>query len=91
MLSVVSRLVQDFCGDLAKWTALILETTDAPLVHSVSYGWQGDLRQIQCSAAKYKVVDANFAKLAAMGITITRQHPRPRYKLAIGFTQACSS
>ena len=60
----------DFCGDLEKWTALILETKEAPLVHSVSYGWQGELAQIQCSEAKYKVVDANFAKLAAMGITI---------------------
>lgn len=60
----------DFCGDLEKWTALILETKEAPLVHSVSYGWQGELSQIQCSEAKVKVVDDNFAKLAAMGITI---------------------
>ena len=34
---------------------------------------------------------ALMEKFSAMGITITRQHPRPRYKLAIGFTQACSS
>ena len=34
---------------------------------------------------------ALMEKFSAMAITITRQHPRPRYKLAIGFTQACSS
>jgi hypothetical protein len=30
----------DFCGDLKNWTTTILATQDAPLVHSVSYGWQ---------------------------------------------------
>lgn len=60
----------DFCKDLANWTSLIMETQDAPLVHSVSYGWQGDLKQVQCEPAKSALVDDNFAKLATMGITI---------------------
>jgi tripeptidyl-peptidase-1 len=41
-----------------------------PLVHSVSYGWQGDLDTIGCKPADLTVVDANFAKLAAKGISI---------------------
>lgn len=61
---------QDFCGDLKNWTATILAADDAPLVHSVSYGWQGNLTQIGCSSDNVKVVDTNFAKLAAKGITI---------------------
>ena len=30
----------DFCADLKTWTQLILSTDNAPLVHSVSYGWR---------------------------------------------------
>jgi subtilase family serine protease len=60
----------DFCGDLANWTAAILADDAAPFVHSVSYGWQGDLSQLHCTADKIKVVDDNFAKLAAKGISI---------------------
>jgi subtilase family serine protease len=41
-----------------------------PLVHSVSYGWQGDLSKIGCKPADLTVVDANLAKLAAKGISI---------------------
>jgi subtilase family serine protease len=61
---------QDFCGDLANWTQKILSDPSPPFVHSVSYGWQGDLSALQCSDAKVKVVDDNFAKLAAKGISI---------------------
>lgn len=60
----------DFCGDLEKWSALILNTTNAPTVHSVSYGWQGDLAKIGCQASKVTVVDDNLAKLAAAGFSI---------------------
>lgn len=60
----------DFCGDLNRWTSNITTSIDVPLVHSVSYGWQGDLNQIHCSSADVGVVDDNFAKLAAKGITI---------------------
>ena len=37
----------DFCGDLETWTAEILkEGTEGPRIHSVSYGWQGNLTQV---------------------------------------------
>ena len=32
---------QDFCLDMKEYTTLILSTADVPLVHSVSYGYQG--------------------------------------------------
>jgi subtilase family serine protease len=60
----------DFCGDLANWTSAILSDDAAPTVHSISYGWQGNLTQIHCEEAKVKIVDDNFAKLAAKGISI---------------------
>jgi tripeptidyl-peptidase-1 len=61
----------DFCGDLKSWSGHIIKcTADCPLVHSVSYGWQGELSKIGCKTAKVTDVDANFAKIAAMGITI---------------------
>ena len=60
----------DFCGQLLNWTNTILATQDAPLVHSVSYGWQGNLTQIGCKDANIQTIDANFAKLATKGITI---------------------
>ena len=61
---------QDFCGDLLYWTYSILATQDGPLVHSVSYGVQGNLTQIGCKDAIVATIDANFAKLAARGITL---------------------
>jgi len=61
---------QDFCGDLANWTSAILADDASPLVHSISYGWQGALEQLHCEDAKIKVVDDNYAKLAAKGISI---------------------
>jgi subtilase family serine protease len=60
----------DFCGDLMNWTAKILETDGAPLVHSVSYGFQGDLKFVECDQSKAQTVDDNLAKLAAAGFTI---------------------
>ena len=60
----------DFCGDLANWTATLLSDENPPLVHSVSYGWQGDLGMIHCEDDKITVVDNNLAKLAAKGITV---------------------
>ena len=59
----------DFCAGLAKWTAAIL-SEGAPLVHSVSYGWQGDLAGIQCESDKVQVIDDAFAKLATMGVSM---------------------
>jgi len=60
----------DFCADLKNWTTSILNEDHAPLVHSVSYGWQGDLSEIGCKSAHVKDVDTNFQKLAAKGISI---------------------
>lgn len=65
-----SQANADFCGDLQKWSSLILSTSDVPLVHSVSYGWQGNLSQIGCKKAQVADIDTNFAKLAVKGITI---------------------
>merc|ERR1719183_2510590 len=60
----------DFCADLKNWTMTILAADSPPLVHSVSYGWQGNLTRIGCKMSNVDDVDANFAKLAARGITI---------------------
>jgi len=60
----------DFCGDLQNWTNTILKTEDAPLVHSVSYGWQGNISELGCKPAAVTATDVNFAKLAAKGISI---------------------
>ena len=60
----------DFCNDLNQWTSNLTSTADIPLVHSVSYGWQGNLSTVGCKDADLQVVDTNFAKLAAKGISI---------------------
>jgi tripeptidyl-peptidase-1 len=60
----------DFCADLKNWTHTILSTDDAPLVHSVSYGWQGNISELGCKAADVADVNVNFAKLAAKGISL---------------------
>jgi hypothetical protein len=60
----------DFCGDLKNWTSMLLSNDDVPLVTSVSYGWQGDLKQIGCKESDVADVDIDFSKLAAKGITI---------------------
>ena len=51
-----------FVYDLNMWTSNLTSTDDCPLVHSVSYGWQGNLSQIQCKMDNVDVVDGNFAK-----------------------------
>lgn len=61
---------QDFGADLNMWTSNLTSGDDTPLVHSVSYGWQGNLSQIGVKDSDVAVVDANFAKLAAKGISI---------------------
>jgi subtilase family serine protease len=60
----------DFCADLKSWTQMLLTDEEAPLVNSVSYGWQGNLTQVQCSDEKVASIDADFSKLAAKGISI---------------------
>mmetsp|Transcript_34801 Transcript_34801/g.48567 ORF Transcript_34801/g.48567 Transcript_34801/m.48567 type:complete len:692 (-) Transcript_34801:106-2181(-) len=60
----------DFCADLKNWTTLLLSDQDSPQVHSVSYGWQGNLTQIGCQPAEVTAIDADYKKLAAAGISI---------------------
>ena len=56
----------DFCKDLKTWTTALLEDPACPLVHSISYGWQGDLSELGgCGTAVVGSIDADFAKLAA--------------------------
>eukprot|EP01006_Ploeotia_vitrea_P043822 TRINITY_DN66782_c6_g1_i1.p1 TRINITY_DN66782_c6_g1~~TRINITY_DN66782_c6_g1_i1.p1 ORF type:complete len:632 (-),score=132.10 TRINITY_DN66782_c6_g1_i1:981-2729(-) len=59
-----------FCLDLVKWTQAILKDEQAPNVFSVSYGWQGNLTEVGCEGNDVQVVDAEFKKLAAKGISI---------------------
>jgi subtilase family serine protease len=60
----------DFCNDLNQWTSNLTSEADIPIVHSVSYGWQGNLSKIGCHMPDVTVVDNNFAKLAAKGVSI---------------------
>lgn len=60
----------DFCGDLYAWTEAILSEAHPPLVHSVSYGWQGPLGALRCANGQPEAIDDNLAKLAARGITV---------------------
>ena len=63
-------LGMDFCADLVEWTNKLLADANGPNVHSISYGWQGNLTQVQCTDDKVKVIDDNYAKLAAAGVSI---------------------
>ena len=56
--------------DLHNFTDALLSTDDAPITHSISYGWQGNLAQLQCKQADIDTTDANWAKLAAKGVSI---------------------
>ena len=63
---------QDFGSDLNAWTSQLVATGDdeAPLVWSVSYGWQGNLSLVHTKAADVAAVELNLAKLAARGFSI---------------------
>ena len=60
----------DFCLDLKNWTDTILADDGAPKVHSISYGWQGNLTQVGCNPPEVSYIDDNFAALAAKGVSI---------------------
>jgi len=60
----------DFCGDLVNWTDDLVSSDDPPLVHSVSYGFQANLSDLNCRQAEVDDIEANFVKLAARGITL---------------------
>lgn len=53
-----------------QWSSEILSESDVPLVHSVSYGWQGKLSQIGCNDADRSTIEDNLAKIAAKGISV---------------------
>ena len=59
----------DFCADLHNYSRALLKP-GGPLVNSISYGWQGDLKQVGCHEEDQKAVDVKWAKLAAAGITV---------------------
>ena len=65
----------DFCGDLQNWTSAILADDKGPNVHSVSYGFQGNLTtgasRLGCtSMSQITDVDNQLAKVAASGVSI---------------------
>lgn len=61
---------RDFCSDLKNWTSTLLAMEDAPLVHSISYGFQGDLARTGCDSGVIQDIDTAFAKIAARGISL---------------------
>lgn len=38
---------------------------------SISYGWQGNLSRLNCEGSEVGIVDANWAKLAAKGVSVS--------------------
>ena len=65
-------VLTDLCHDLKRWTSTLLAAgNDAPLVTSVSYGYQGNLTTgIGCKPNERLGVEADLVKLAARGLTI---------------------
>ena len=59
----------DFCADLYNYTHTLLRP-GGPVVNSISYGWQGSLTKVGCKTSEVGVVDVNWAKLAAAGISV---------------------
>lgn len=49
---------------------MILSTDDSPVVFSISYGWQGPLKQIGCEPTNSMDFDTDLAAIAAKGISI---------------------
>jgi tripeptidyl-peptidase-1 len=60
----------DFCTNMKGWTSSLVATDKPPLVHSLSYGWQANLDQLQCTSAQVADIEADFTKLAARGIAV---------------------
>ena len=60
----------DFGADLNQWSSNLTTQTDVPLVHSVSYGWQGNLSQIHVKDSDVAVIDANLARMATLGMSV---------------------
>ena len=51
-----------------------LADDDGPLVHSLSYGFQGNVSTlgaaVGCTPAQIAAIDNDFAKIAAAGVTV---------------------
>jgi subtilase family serine protease len=60
----------DFGADLNQWSSNLTLQQDVPLVHSVSYGWQGNLSQIHVKESDVATIDSNLQKMAAKGLSV---------------------
>ena len=58
----------DFCSDLLNFTDMLLRSQVS--VMSISYGWQGNLSALHCGDAEVDIIDSNWAKLAAKGVSV---------------------
>lgn len=58
----------DFCSDLVSYTSTLLDSNS--IVNSISYGFQGNLAQLNCKTTDVTAVDNNWAKLAAKGVSV---------------------
>ena len=58
----------DFCSDLLSYTSALLDSDS--IVNSISYGFQGNLQQLNCKTSDVTAVDNNWAKLAAKGVSV---------------------
>ena len=54
----------DFCTNMKGWTSSLVATDKPPLVHSLSYGGQAKLDQLQRTSAQVADIEADFTKLA---------------------------
>jgi tripeptidyl-peptidase-1 len=59
----------EFCADLLNWSTAILTDSNPPIVHSVSYGHQGEMHS-RCTQAQLDAIDNNFMQLAGRGISL---------------------
>ena len=53
----------DFCNDLNQWTSNLTSEADIPIVHSVSYGWQGNLSKVLPTRSRGLLVTIAALKL----------------------------
>ena len=81
----------DFGADLNQWTSNLTTVPDAPMVHSVSYGWQGNLSQINVKESDVEAVDSNLQKMAAMGMSVMISSGDSGSGYSPGPTDSCTS
>eukprot|EP01043_Picozoa_sp_COSAG02_P040804 COSAG02_NODE_3329_length_6926_cov_4.245203_5_plen_574_part_00 len=82
----------DFGSDLNQWTSnLTTAGGSVPIVHSVSYGWQGNLSQINVKDSDVEIVDSNLQKMAAMGMSVMISSGDSGSGYTPGPTDSCTS